>query len=103
MKKSLILGVLLSLLAVWSQSVFAQSRARRVGQTAPQTNGQAKTPAPAATTTRTTPSSTTAGAPRTQEVSEEVGADEVVRVNTALVTIPVQIMDRDGRFIPNLR
>ena len=37
------------------------------------------------------------------EVAEEDGEDEVVRVNTALVTIPVSILDRDGRFIPNLR
>ncbi len=38
-----------------------------------------------------------------QEVGEEeVGEDEVVRVNTALVTIPVSIMDRDGRFISGL-
>ena len=27
----------------------------------------------------------------------------MVRVNTTLVTIPVSIVDRDGRFIPNLR
>ncbi|MGB8509151.1 MAG: VWA domain-containing protein, partial [Pyrinomonadaceae bacterium] len=46
--------------------------------------------------------SPSANAPRTREVSEEVGDDEVVRVNTALVTIPVSILDRDGRFIPNL-
>ncbi|MGH9902632.1 MAG: VWA domain-containing protein, partial [Pyrinomonadaceae bacterium] len=37
------------------------------------------------------------------EVAEEVGEDEVVRVNTTLVTIPVSITDRDGRYIPDLR
>jgi Ca-activated chloride channel family protein len=29
--------------------------------------------------------------------------DEVVRVSTALVTVPVSVMDRQGRFIPDLR
>src|SRR4030095_11228791 len=34
---------------------------------------------------------------------EEVEAGDVVRVNTTLVTLPVSVMDRDGRYIPNLR
>ncbi|MER3429083.1 MAG: hypothetical protein C4334_13530 [Pyrinomonas sp.] len=38
-------------------------------------------------------------APRT----EEVGEDDVVRINTTLVTIPVSVMDRDGKYIPDLR
>jgi Ca-activated chloride channel family protein len=29
--------------------------------------------------------------------------DEVVRVNTTLVTLPVSVMDRNGRFIPDLK
>src|SRR5215475_2724990 len=33
---------------------------------------------------------------------EEVGEGDVVRVNTTLVSIPVSVMDRDGKFIPNL-
>ena len=28
--------------------------------------------------------------------------DEVVRISTTLVTVPVRVMDRNGRFIPNL-
>jgi VWFA-related protein len=32
-----------------------------------------------------------------------VGEDEVVRVNAALVTVPVSVLDRDGRFIAGLR
>jgi Ca-activated chloride channel family protein len=35
--------------------------------------------------------------------SEEAGDGDVVRVNTTLVTVPVSVMDRNGRFIPNLR
>ncbi len=37
------------------------------------------------------------------EVSEEVDEDEVVRVNASLVTVPVSVLDRDGRFISGLR
>ena len=34
---------------------------------------------------------------------EEVDAGDVIRVNTTLVTIPVSVMDRDGRYVPNLQ
>jgi Ca-activated chloride channel family protein len=34
---------------------------------------------------------------------EEVDEGDVVRVDTTLVSIPVTVMDRSGRFIPNLR
>jgi Ca-activated chloride channel homolog len=34
---------------------------------------------------------------------EEVAEGDVVRVETTLVSIPVSVMDRDGKFIPNLR
>jgi VWFA-related protein len=34
---------------------------------------------------------------------EEVGEGEVLRVNTSLVTVPVTVMDRQGRFIPDLQ
>jgi VWFA-related protein len=32
-----------------------------------------------------------------------VDAGDVIRVNTTLVTLPVSVTDRDGRYIPNLR
>jgi VWFA-related protein len=32
-----------------------------------------------------------------------VDAGDVIRVNTTLVTLPVSVMDRGGRYIPNLR
>ena len=56
---------------------LAQTRARRVGQTS--------VPPPAGSQTR-----------------EEVVENEVVRVETTLVTIPVSITDRQGRYIPDL-
>jgi len=35
--------------------------------------------------------------------TEETSADDVIRVNTALVTLPVSVMDRRGRFIADLK
>jgi Ca-activated chloride channel family protein len=34
---------------------------------------------------------------------QRVAEDDVVRVSTNLVTVPVSVMDRQGRFIPNLK
>src|SRR6185369_13455565 len=34
---------------------------------------------------------------------EEIEAGDVVRVDTTLVTLPVSVSDRDGKYIPNLR
>jgi VWFA-related protein len=81
----------------------AQTRPRRVGQTT--------TPAPAPAPARRAPqmerpAPSTARTPAPQapaEVAEEVGEDEVVRVNASLVTVPVSVLDRDGRFIGGLR
>jgi Ca-activated chloride channel homolog len=40
---------------------------------------------------------------QTNDGPEEVAEGDVVRVETTLVTIPVSVMDRDGRYIPDLR
>jgi VWFA-related protein len=34
---------------------------------------------------------------------QEVEAGDIIKVDTTLVTIPVSVMDRDGRYVPNLR
>src|ERR1043166_7597173 len=34
---------------------------------------------------------------------EEVSEGAVVKVNTSLVTVPVSVLDRQGRFVPNLQ
>ncbi|HYE14333.1 MAG TPA: VWA domain-containing protein [Pyrinomonadaceae bacterium] len=93
MKKSATLALLLCALFAPLAETLAQTRPRRVGQGAPATAGS---PAP-----RPTPAAPRQHAPQ-EEAGEEVGEDEVVRVNTALVTIPVSVLDRDGRFIPGL-
>lgn len=39
----------------------------------------------------------------TRSGPDEVGDGDVVRVNTTLVTVPVSVLDRNGRFVPDLR
>ncbi|HWT01648.1 MAG TPA: VWA domain-containing protein, partial [Pyrinomonadaceae bacterium] len=119
---SLLLSLLLSTM-LYSQ---AQTRPRRVGQSSgqqqqqpaaqpePEEEQQTQTPAPQkrpVLQTGTTVSSSNrqpAQQPssKTQTPSanepEEVDEGDVVRVNTTLVSIPVTVMDRNGRFIPNL-
>ena len=46
----------------------------------------------------------TAGSqPATPAGPEEVDPDEIIRVDTALVTLPVSVTDRDGKYIGNLK
>ena len=105
------LFVFLSLLSLISTSIslgFGQGRLRRVGdQTSTQ---QTTTPAPAPTRPPVLgganyPNNRRPDAQRDQKPTgpEEVGAGDVIRVNTTLITIPVSVMDRDGRYIPNLQ
>ena len=66
------------------------------------TTAQAKPPTLTGMTSIGTPvnaSSNAIAAP----VPEEVAEGDIVRVDTALVTVPVSVLDRQGRFVPNLR
>jgi VWFA-related protein len=98
---------LLSLLAFGAASSHAQTRQRRVGQNPP-------TSSPDTANVSRPPvlggANRTPGAPANNEPTvavpagpEEVDAGDVIRVDTTLVTIPVSVTDRDGRYIPNLR
>ncbi len=132
MRKIYVLVLLVSLLVVSAPELLrAQSRPRRVG-TKPVTGAprgeptaappartqQQQSPAPAAPARRPTLSGNTgttgsqprAGGQTARETApsgssgqEEVGEDDVVRVNTTLVTIPVSVIDRNSRYIPDLR
>ena len=42
-------------------------------------------------------------APAADPTPEEVDENDIVRVDTTLVTVPVSVLDRQGRFIPNLK
>jgi VWFA-related protein len=121
MRKFAALLALLSLLAIFTSSINAQTRPRRVGQsggssarTLPDNNNNApRSDIENDRGARRAP--TLGGAVRTNDTasartnntadtaSTEVDEDEVVRVNTSLVTIPVSVMDRAGKYVPSIR
>lgn len=124
MKKSAALAVALAVYAAsLAPAAPAQTRARRVG-----TGGNAPAPVAARQTTgapAVSDGQTTTNAPRrpptlggviatnspqpagqrAPQTDEpvEVGDDEVLSVNTTLVTLPVSVTDRVGKYIPDLR
>ena len=125
MKRFTTLIVLCSFAVALAQTAGAQSRPRRVGQTPPQPPPQEQQSQPqqqtddASQASRPTRPPVLGGAnrdpneqkPGEQKPStsskdaspEEVGEGDIVRVETTLVSIPVSVMDRDGKYIPNLR
>jgi Ca-activated chloride channel homolog len=122
MRKIVSACLLLSLFLLLAQFAGAQTRARRVGQTRstpqpppvsepspahtepPQTNTSQRRPPVlgGAATTNGTPSPSP-NAPAPSSGPEEVDEGDVVRVSTALVTVPVSVMDRAGKYVPDLR
>src|ERR1043166_7769114 len=99
--------LLLSLFTLLAIAASAQTRERRVTQ-------NPAAPAPGASNTSRVPvlggANRQGGSQSRSETGavvpsppEEVDAGDVIRVNTTLVTLPVSVMDRDGRYIPNLR
>ena len=118
MRETLFTFLLVSLSILVAQPLSAQTRPRRVGP------GAASSTPPATTTSqpsqqRSRPpvltgrtrtgdeqqqQSTTQSQPAPgSNDPEEVDENDVIRVNTTLVTIPVSVMDRNGKYIPNLR
>ena len=81
-----------TILLLLSLSILAApvSRAQEEQQTRPRRAEQ---------TTRVQPASS----PSSANEPEEVDEGDVVRVNTTLVTVPVNVTDRNGRFVQNLR
>ncbi|HET6978404.1 MAG TPA: VWA domain-containing protein [Pyrinomonadaceae bacterium] len=112
MRKFFIFLSLVSLLVTSMSTGFGQQRPRRVGTSSTPTNAP-QTTAPAPTTPSRPPVLGGATNPNnrppekqddpTVAAPEEVDAGDVVRVSTTLVTIPVSVMDRDGRYVPNLQ
>lgn len=104
------LSLTLALLASFAVGpAAAQTRPRRVGQTPAASGAPAQqTPAPARRAPQMggrAPAQAEPQRPAPQapaQVAEEVGEDEVVRVNASLVTVPVSVLDRDGRFVTGL-
>jgi VWFA-related protein len=52
---------------------------------------------------RTEPPTKTSTTQKSAPLSEEIGDDDVIRVDTSLVTVPVSVMDREGRFVYDLK
>src|SRR5215813_6551116 len=106
--KSLLACTLLVSLFLVSFAITNAQRPRRVG------DGSSTQPAspPASTQPSRPPVLGGANYPNNQQPKpsqaptpsgpEEVSAGDVIKVNTTLVTIPVSVMDRDGRYVPNL-
>lgn len=114
MRKFAALLLLFSLFASFNSSTQAQSRPRRAGQSgntqvppAPQAdreaNGTSRRP-PTLGGAIGTNDKTATRSGQTTSANEpiEVDEDEVVRVNTSLVTIPVSVLDRQARHVPTL-
>jgi len=103
-------AVVLMCLCFFSLSIAAQSgkttRPRVVASPSPQVNSPVNQPPPTNRPpvlkgdTKSAPE--TVPAIRTQEPAVEED-DEVIRVETNLVTFPVSVLDRDGRFITGLQ
>ncbi len=112
MRKITTFLLLLSLFVVYAGVGKTQTRARRVGQTTSATP-PTSSPAPAtpsrppvlggATTSNTPSSPSQTSAPASVNEEEEVGEGDVLRVSTTLVTVPVSVMDRAGKYAPDLR
>lgn len=87
MRKLAIISLLLSLSILIAEPLRAQqTRPRQVGQsTSTQSTRPAQNPA------------------RSQDDPEEVDEGDVIRVNTTLITVPVNVVDRDGKYVANLR
>ena len=126
MKRLTTLIVLCSFAVALAQIAGAQSRPRRVGATPPsqQQDQQAQPQQPstqspqqsddASQTARPSRAPVLGGANRDpneqkpesrsakEPATEEISAGDVVRVDTTLVSLPVSVMDRDGKYIPNL-
>jgi len=94
-----------SLFAIFALSSSAQTRARRVGDGPTPTGTSVPAPArvPVLGGANRTGNSQPSGQAPTAVGPEEVEAGDVIKVNTTLVTLPVSVMDRDGRYVPNLR
>ncbi|MBK6589325.1 MAG: VWA domain-containing protein [Acidobacteria bacterium] len=87
-------AILLVCFAAFASMAFAQS-----GRTDTKTDGKKNQ-----RSTEPTPSPTPLATPKTLVPASDLTADdgEIIKVNTQLVSIPVRVMDRKGRFIGGL-
>src|SRR5437763_5262794 len=96
-----IFALFLSLLfTVAIHASFAQPRPRRLVDPAP-----TPSPVPSASmeTRKQQAKSSDAESSTTPSDADRLEQDDVVRVDTNLVTVPVSVLDRDGRYLPDLQ
>src|SRR3989440_6611800 len=119
MKKLSILALSCLAAIVLAQATFTQPRPRRGAQSAPQrstppvsqptqsdSNDQLTRPArpPVLGGATRDPNEQKPETTSPQDTGpEELGEGDILRVDTTLVSIPVSVMDRAGKFIPDLR
>src|SRR2546421_74143 len=118
MKKFTALVLFCSFTLAMAQTASSQSRPRRVGSTPPPQQDPQPSTQPASEPDSTEPARPNrppvlGGAnrdpneqkPEAQQKNsgpEEVGEGDIVKVDTTLISIPVSVMDRDGKYIPDL-
>ena len=94
MRNIRLLALFLSLLfALAIHSSFAQTRPRRLVDPPP-------TPSPSIETRELEPQSRDVA---TRTNTDRPEQDDVVRIDTNLVTVPVSVLDRNGRYLPDLQ
>lgn len=86
--------VLLSLILLIGSAIVGQTTGRNRTRNAPRSKAQAQ---------KATPPVTNIPPPPPLANSTKKEPDQIIRVDTDLVTTPVSVMDRNGRFISGLR
>lgn len=97
MKKPLLLLLVVAGLLLAPLALRAQSGRNKGGRIQTEKKADVKTDTPAAA-----PSETEINESKVNPEGETVEGD-VIRTDTALVTVPVTVLDRNGRYVPQLR
>src|SRR2546423_11103775 len=116
MKKFTALVLSCSFALAMAQTASSQTRPRRVGSTPPPQQKPQAQPMPEPDSTEPArpnrppvlgganrdPNEQKPEAQQKNSGPEEVGEGDVVKVDTTLISVPVSVMDRDGKYIPDL-
>src|SRR5256714_10111872 len=116
MKKFTALVLSCSFALAMAQTASSQTRPRRVGSTPPPQQKPQAQPMPEPDSTEPArpnrppvlgganrdPNEQKPEAQQKNSGPEEVGEGDIVKVDTTLISVPVSVMDRDGKYIPDL-
>jgi Ca-activated chloride channel homolog len=106
MRNTIAFAVLAFLLTgIAARSEFAQSGVKRSAPPPSPSPSPSISPSPSPSAEPAKPENDPqpSGNQPSERVDEQVGPGDVLRVETTLVTVPVSITDRDGRYIADLR